>query len=231
MDQDFNTNIMATDTGRKDKGLVAGIIICSVLAIGGIGFGVYAMMASNSKSSEISDLKTQVTDRDNTITTLEAQNAEKENETLASVADSTKPKGGPYIEDGYFFVPKWNAKYKLSDSLTNYGYAVDQKHQGDSYGDYVVGLTAISKSNYIKSPQASYYNDIFSCSVVTVRAMEDSKKGAWGNMKPDVKFNGLNFVIHDLWRNQNCNGAYEQYAPTGTVANQLKAILSKPENI
>ena len=216
---------------KGGNGLKIATAIACVVAVCGIGFGVYGMMQSSQKDDQISDLKVQIKEADGTITTIEApENETTTNDgTTATINDTVKVSGGPYIENGYFYVPKWGVKYKLSDSLTNYGYAVDQENQGDSYGNYVVGLTAISKSDYVEHPQAAYYNDIFSCSVVTVRAMEDSKKDWQGNASPDVQFNGFDFVIHDTWRTQNCTSEY--MAPTDTVAEQLKAILLNPEKI
>ena len=231
---------IAGDNKKSGNGLKIVTTLAIILALGGAGFGVYEMMQSSGKDSQIKE-------KDEKISSLKAQidalstTTEKDDKPTTDTTDVVAKSGdGPYIENGYFYVPKWGVKYKLSDSLTNYGYAVDQKNQGDSYGDYVVGLTAIMKSDYIEQPQATYYNDIFSCSVVTVRTMEESKKGTWGNTTPTVQFNGQNFVVHDDWRTQNC-GAYtnmdgvyhliDTYAPTDTAAQQLKAILSNPEKI
>ena len=168
---------------------------------------------------------------DGTVTTIEAPEVKTTTSdgTTVTIADTARVAGGPYIENGYFYVPKWGAKFKLSDDLTNYGYAVDQTNQGDTYGNYVVGLTAIAKKDYKERPQATYYNDIFSCSVVTIRAKEETKKDWWGTASADVQFNGFDLIIHDTWRTQNCNGSYD--APTDAVAKQLKTILSNPEKI
>ena len=230
-----NATVASPTTGGDNqqksgkKGWQIATVIASILAICGIGFGIYGMLTSSQKDSQISDLKTQVEEKGKIA---EAEVPVKETTTAnetTTIVDTAKANSGPYIENGYFYVPRWGAKYKLSDNLTNYGYAVDQENQGDSYGNYVVGLTAISKNDYIDSPQTTYYNDIFSCSVVTIRAMEDSKKSWQGNATPDVQFNGFNFIIHDTWRAQNCTSGYS--ASTDTVAEQLKAILSKPESI
>lgn len=231
MGQGVTNGMMSGGAGKKNTGLIAGMVVCAILAVGGIGFGVYGMLRSSEKDSQISDLKVQIKEADGTITTIETPEIETTTNdgTTVTITDTAKVSGGPYIENGYFYVPKWGAKFKLSNDLTNYGYAVDQSNQGDSYGDYVVGLTAISKDDYIEHPTASYYNDIFSCSVVTIRAMEDSKKNQWGNTSADVEFNGFNLVIHDLWRTQNCSNEY--MAPTNVVAEQLKSILSNPERI
>ena len=231
--QNTTTNMVPGKT--KNSGLATIIMICVILAVCGIGFGAYGMMQISQKDNEISDLKDQVKEASKASTVIDNRQTDdastvdtSEQTTTTTNVDATVS-GGPYIENGYFYVPKWGAKYKLSDDLTNYGYAVDQNSQGDSYGNYVVGLTAISKSDYAAHPQSTYYNDIFSCSVVTIRAMEESKQSWWGTTSADIQFNGFNFVIHDTWREENCNSDYS--VPTSTVVEQLKTILSNPEKI
>ena len=236
MEQNVGTNapmtpVMNNDSQNGSNGLKIATVVSCVLAICGVGFGIFGMVHGLQKDNQISDLKVQIKEDDGTVTTVDSPEIETTaNEgTTITIIDSVKVSGGPYIENGYFYVPKWGVKFKLSDNLTNYGYAVDQNNQGDSYGDYVVGLTAISKNDYVEHPQATYYNDVFSCSVITIRAMEESKKGWWGNTSADVQFNGFDFVIHDAWRTQNCTSEF--MAPTDTVAEQLKTILSNPEKI
>ena len=208
--------ITQIETPKTNKGWKLATIITSVVALCGIGFGVYEMIQ---KDKTTSDLKVQIENKDGSVTELDTD----------KIKTTTEVSGGPYIENNYFYVPKWGVKFKLSDNLTNYGYAVDQNSQGDSYGNYVVGLTAISKSDYVEHPQVAYYNDIFSCSVVTIRTMEESKKGWWDDTEGNVKFNGLDFIIHDIWRKENCTEEF--MAPTDTVAEQLRTILSNPEKI
>ena len=63
-----------TEIKEKDnKGMLIGLMFCILLAIGGIGFGVWAMMDGNAQKD---DLNSQ-------ISTLKAQN----NEMLAQIAD------------------------------------------------------------------------------------------------------------------------------------------------
>lgn len=77
-------NLMASGaSGQKSsKGMLIGLILCLILAIGGIGFGVWAMMDGNSQvealnaqitslKSQNSDLLDQITELQDTITTLE----------------------------------------------------------------------------------------------------------------------------------------------------------------
>ena len=218
------TNLNPTQVAESQKKCkhVPVIIVLAVLAASGIGFGGFELWQNVQKDNDINNLQADKIKS-------EEQKAEKENIAVENNNITfSNAAGGPYIEEGYFYVPKWNVKYKLSDDLVNYGYAVDQQSQGDSYGNYVVGLTALNKENYQEHPQAAYYNDIFSCSVVTIRTLEDSKNN-WNQEESDVDFGGYKFVIHDIWREQNCTKDY--MAPTDEVAKKLTQILSNPEAI
>ena len=57
---------------KANKPLIATAIVCAVLAVAGIGFGVYGMLQTNSKSSEISELKVQISDKDKIISEFES---------------------------------------------------------------------------------------------------------------------------------------------------------------
>ena len=222
MEENMNVGASVAPITEKDKqsntnGLKIIAAIACIAAACGISFGVYGMMQSSEKDSQISDLKTQIKDG---------------NETTMVTTDATKIDGGPYIENGYFYVPRWGVKYKLSDNLINYGYAVDQNNQGDSYGDYVVGLSAIFKSDYNENPQTQYYDDIFSCSQITIREVEDSKQKWHGsNVTPDVQFNGHDFIIHDTWRQMDCAHVGSLAQESSELVDQLREILLNPEEI
>ena len=64
MEQMMNQNEMAAGAsmaaGKKEgKGMMFGMIACAILAIGGVGFGVYEMMQAG-QSKQISDLKVEI---------------------------------------------------------------------------------------------------------------------------------------------------------------------------
>lgn len=222
---------MADDKKKGGNGLKIATVVACVVAVCGIGFGVYGMMQSAQKDSQISDLKVQIKEDDETVTTIETPEIETTTDggTIVTIKDTATISGGPYIENGYFYVPKWGVKFKLSDNLTNYGYAIDQDSQGDSYGDYVVGLTALMKKDYLNNPQAQYYHDVFSCSVVTIR--DANRNVAIDNA---IEFGDKKFVIHDTWREWDCsnNEPYTSgYVSTDEVAKELTQILSNPEEI
>lgn len=61
--QSINNDIVFRDNTKRSKGMVAGMIILALLAIGGIGFGVWAMMDGNQK---VAELNKQLADSNNT---------------------------------------------------------------------------------------------------------------------------------------------------------------------
>lgn len=233
MEQDTTATMPVMDSGKQNngKGWKIATVIASVVAVCGIGFGIYGMIQNSQKDNQISDLKVQIKEADGTVTTIEAPEIKTTTDdgTTVTITDTAKVSGGPYIKNGYFYVPKWGVKFKLSDNLTNYGYAVDQDSQGDSYGDYVVGLTALMRKDYMNNPQVQYYHDVFSCSVVTIR---DANRNT--SIDNAIEFGDKKFVIHDTWREWDCsnNEPYTSgYVSTDEVAKELTQILSNPEEI
>ena len=69
-------NVMTQGVSEKKKGgkgMLYGMVFCMVLAIGGIGFGVWAMMDGNNQMTKLNE---QITKSNNQITTLNEQLAE-----------------------------------------------------------------------------------------------------------------------------------------------------------
>ena len=72
-----DSNMMAAGNPKKSgKGMVYGMIFLAILAIAGIGFGVWTMLDSNTQKEQLNSQ----------ITTLKAQN----NELLDKISDSTE---------------------------------------------------------------------------------------------------------------------------------------------
>ena len=70
------------------------------MAVCGIGFGVYGMMQSSQKDSQISDLKVQIKEDDGTITTIETPEIETttNNGATVTITDTANlPSGEKYI--------------------------------------------------------------------------------------------------------------------------------------
>jgi len=144
-----------------------------------------------------------------------------------------KVEGGPYITDGYFTVPAWNVKFKLSDDLTDYGFAVLPNSLASSYGNYVVGMTAVFKKDLDENAQYRYYATIDYCSFVTVSRTTSNMKDVEGPKKV-VLFNSYNYVIYDFRAHGGCvdGGAGLMTAEYfSKVADKLADIFSNPENL
>ncbi len=78
--------------GKKEgKGMMMGMMACAVLAIAGIGFGVYELMQANSARQQIADLKVEIKNNDGTTTTLDTDKIEiKDDANTIVITDSNK---------------------------------------------------------------------------------------------------------------------------------------------
>ena len=92
MEQDTTTAMPVMDGSKQNdgKGWKIVTVIASVVAVCGIGFGVYGMIQSSQKDNQISDLRVQVEDSDGKITTLETEKIETttNDETVVTISDS-----------------------------------------------------------------------------------------------------------------------------------------------
>lgn len=92
MEQNTTATIPVMDSGKQKggKGWKIATVIASVVAVCGIGFGVYGILQSSQKDSQISDLKVQVEDSNGKITILETEKIETtdENGTTVTITDS-----------------------------------------------------------------------------------------------------------------------------------------------
>ena len=106
------------DSGKEKggKGAVVGMIIFAILALGGIGFGVWAWMDGNTQKDA---LNTQ-------ISTLKQQNeelAEKINDGDTIINIDTD--GNEINTADYIYVGEWGIKIKIPETLSNVSYVVD----------------------------------------------------------------------------------------------------------
>ncbi len=240
MEQNTAAAMPVIDSGnqKSGNGLKIATVIASVVAVCGIGFGIYGMVQSSQKDSQISDLKVQIREDDGTITTIETPEIETmtNDGTTVTITDTVKFSGGPYIENGYFYVPYWGVKYKLSDELTDYGYAVNQESMWYSTMDdrYAISLTSVKKTDVPSMPQAQTLDNIFTCSMVIVRRVTkeyaDEVRSTW----PSATFvdydNDYTFILQN---ETGFVGSCSVDKETARTASEiiLNDILSHPEAI
>ena len=237
MEQNADTGVpvapMVENKQKSGNGLKIATAIACIVAVCGIGFGVYGMMQSLQKDSQISDLKVQVKEGDGTITTIETPEIETttDNGTTVTITDTVKVSGGPYIENGYFYVPKWGVKFKLSDDLTEYGFSVMENSEDHTFGEYLIGMSAVRKSDKISNPQAQYFDDIMTCSMITVSRITKEK---WDSLQPYggpaavAEKDDYTYILYD-YNKYYCDLSEDRTNAASEII--LNDILSNPEKI
>lgn len=240
MEQSATATIPVMDSGKqKDrKGWKIATVIASVVAVCGIGLGIYGIIQSSQKDSQISDLKVQIKEDDGTVTTIETPEVETatNEETTVIIDGVTKIEGGPYIKNGYFYIPEWGIKYKLSDELTGYGFAVDQESMwhGDRSSRYSIALTAIRKADLPNGGQAQSTDDIFTCSMVTVsRGSAEDYPDSMRDTMPSTTFVDFGNYVFRLFDETGFVGSCGVNREVAKAAAEIimSDILSHPEAI
>lgn len=104
-------NMMAqgVNAQKKGKGMLYGMVLLGVLAVGGIGFGVWTMMDGKAQketlSSQVSTLKTQNEELTNKVAELEGIIQEYENKEKSGTGETAAwSSENVEIVDGAFFV-------------------------------------------------------------------------------------------------------------------------------
>ena len=144
---------MAASKQKNGGGLKAFAAIASIVALAGIGFGVYGMIQANNASEKNKDLKIQVTNADGTVSTIEADKIEvKDGDNVAVVTEPVKTENA----DRYIYVSNWGLKIKLDDNMefATYIYNYDRS---DLYS--VIYVSGAPKNNQI----VPSYTDLNNC--------------------------------------------------------------------
>lgn len=139
--QDMNAGMaMSTNMGatkKEGKGMMIGMICCSILAIAGIGFGIYEMTQANQSKQQISDLKVEIKNSDGSTTTLETDKIEVKEDTKTVIVPEVPAALSTYssIQDNYLYLFDWGVKVKLSSETGNVTGILWDNIRG-SYGIY-----------------------------------------------------------------------------------------------
>ena len=114
-----------SDKSCDGKGWKVATVVASVVAVCGIGFGVYGMMQGLQKNNQISDLKVQIKEEDGTVTAIETPEIETttDNGTTVTITDSVASE--KVDSKKYLYVGPWGIKIAIPDSLraVNYAYS------------------------------------------------------------------------------------------------------------
>lgn len=147
---DTGTSMVPTvdDKQKGGNGLKIATAIACVVAVCGIGFGVYGMMQSSQKDSQISDLKVQIENRDGTITELETEKIQinnSDNTITISDADTSLPQNLRFINDDLSFSDQ---RYRLMYDMRT----EDSQHYLATHENkyYILDMNSLGSTNSIK---------------------------------------------------------------------------------
>ena len=128
-------DIVFKDKPKKNKGMIAGLIILALLAAGGIGFGVWAFLSGNQKEAklneQISDLQSQLA------------NQPEVDETIVDVDTNSDVNTTDYI-----YVGEWGLKINTNEQLKNISYYFDYRSGAEGEYLYINGV----KNNIESTP-------------------------------------------------------------------------------
>ena len=207
MEQD-KAQVAATPKEKGGNGLKIALVIAIILAIGGIGFGVFEMMQANQKNDEIAELKKNKNPVDKPSTT-----------------DKVSTTSGPYISGNYFYVPEWGWKFKIPEDLTGIGFSVDYDEAHVGYDLPFIGFTAVQKKDLQKDPMVQYYDNILTCSIISVNKSKNDSN--------NYQATGYDKVIGDYtlrisdWTANYC----DFNTHVDEVAKKLATMFQNPEEI
>ncbi len=213
-------------TKKGGKGLLITTIVCAVLAVAGVGFGVYGMVKANEKKPEpqpqeevSDDTKCKVPEKTETTETEEV----KPTETQPVNNTVTYTNTAPYIKDNYFYVPVWGLKFKIPEDLIYVGYSVEDYNSG--YTAPNIGFTGVLKSD-AKDGQTRTFDSIETCAIVNVT----KEKAGWKEYEINglIKhFDGYTLLIWNHSRHGSCD--FEE--SSDRAEKKIQSMFSNPEKI
>ncbi|MBR0372600.1 hypothetical protein IJH72_01495 [Candidatus Saccharibacteria bacterium] len=106
---------VAKNKQKGGNGLKIATVITCVVAVCGIGFGVYSMMQSSQKDNQVSDLQNQ-------INTLNDELSSKNNSSTDETTSSSSATNNNSKD--YLYIGEWDVKIKIPDGLYIYDYKV-----------------------------------------------------------------------------------------------------------
>ena len=223
--QPIDSNPQPTAEPAKKCKHTAMIVILAILAIGGIGFGGYEFWQNIQKDDEIKNLQAENIKAEESENEIAEENKEIENNPVFSGAV-----GGPYIKDGYFYVPEWGLKFNIPSDLTNYGYSVNYAlAHGEGNVDTnspQIGFTAMLKNDITYDALDWTYDTIETCAIVSVSKEEPG----WDDYDINgfIKdFDGYTLLIWNYSRHGSCDLGRH----IDEVQEKIQTMFSNPESI
>lgn len=228
MDQNTNTGIPAMSTADNEKqksgnGLKIITAIACVVAVCGIGFGVYGMMQSMKKNNQIADLKVQIKEEDGTVTTVEAPEIKTTSSdgTTVTITDTANTNEKT---DEYIYIGEWGLKLKLPKGLHEVSYKIQNTHENEGPWYSGAGTSMLYIEGWNSAKDAITYSSESSTSgSCNSAAVVRSPKGQVSGTSPAFTIGDYDF--HFLGWQAPCSTPEE--TQTGTL---LRDVILNPDN-
>lgn len=116
--------VEAPEEKKSGKGVVVALVLFIILAIGGIGFGVWAFMDGNAQKNGLNEQ----------ITSLKAQNAELLEKIDGGDITINVDTDSDVDTADYIYVGEWGIKIKIPETLGDVSYGVDSWNEENFAG-------------------------------------------------------------------------------------------------
>ena len=179
--QNMNTNVKSR--GDKGKKLKIGLVCTSVLAVAGIGFGIWGVYTVlNPKCEEGVSSSSKVDSNNGEVSKIEEEEASETSE-VAESANTTS------ATDGYLTFPEWGIKIKIPDGFDITGTV--RKYAPAWMNGSVAFTGNPSGSQYLPE-----YSNIDKCQLGWLTAYSDYDENApsAGDREKVFEHNGFTFV-------------------------------------
>lgn len=206
---------IAAAPAKSGKGAVIGMVICSILALAGVGFGVYEMM--NKPATQ--DLKIQVKDTDGEITTIETDKIEKTDDgKTITIADSVAETSSK----DYIYVGRWGLKIKVGDELEEVTYKFGY--------DPSTSAWSLQLSGGLKGGQDLYeFSLIDKCSLGAVTKVKKEHSESYAHYGGKLVMTDGDYEFYYSHPQDICGPEWSKESET-KVAEAIERILTNPDN-
>ncbi len=140
--------VVDSDKKKDGKGWKITTLIVSIAAVCGIGFSIYSMVQSAQKDNQISDLKAQIKNNNETVTTTEAAKDEATTNNDANVT-TTDPTSKNESSNNYIYIGDWGIKIKIPENLIIIHYNFTNRGYGKTCSS--VSVSAVTTSDGIEN--------------------------------------------------------------------------------
>lgn len=108
-----------TTAPKKNTGLIVGMVLCALLGVGGLSFGIFGLINAQQKTPEIADLDIKYTTKEGESVTIDTDKIEiSEDKKTITIDESTIKKTNPILSNDSYSIG-FTERYYTSDGQTN----------------------------------------------------------------------------------------------------------------